>query len=179
MSMELRKATNADIEAISALVAESVRGLARGIYDDRQIELSIRSVFGVDTDLIADETYFIAEIGGRLAGCGGWSKRRTLFGASVYAESRDRQMLDPAADAAKIRAFFIHPDFARMGIGTAILTACETEARDRGFRSAEMMSTLPGIPLYAACGYRDDERVQVPVGEGVTIECVRMSKELL
>lgn len=179
MDFELRKAVESDFESMAELIAASVRGLARGIYDDRQIELSIKSVFGVDTDLIADRTYFVAEAGDQLAGCGGWSKRRTLYGASSYAESRDPEMLDPAVDAAKIRAFFVHPDWARKGIGKAILEACESEARICGFASAEMMSTLPSIPLYTACGYRGDERVQVGVGEDISIECVRMRKQLL
>lgn len=179
MQVDLRKADGSDIEGIAELIATSVRGLALGIYDERQIELSIRSVFGVDTDLIADGTYFVAEVSDELAGCGGWSKRRTLYGASGYAESRDPGMLDPAVDAAKIRAFFVHPDRARMGVGRTILEACESEARDFGFLKAEMMSTLPGVPLYYACGYRGDERVQVDVGEGLSIECVRMRKLLV
>lgn len=179
MEFNIRKATADDIDELSGLIAASVRGLAKGIYDERQIELSIKSVFGVDTELIADGTYFVAESDGRIAGCGGWSKRKTLYGASGYSDSRDPEMLDPIADAAKIRAFFIHPDFSRHGIGSAILKACEAEAKEHGFSAAEMMSTLPGVPLYSAHGYNGNERVQVPVGEGVSIECIRMSKELL
>ena len=179
MTFELRKATVNEIAEISVLISESVRGLSKNYYDDKQIELSVKSVFGVDRELIEDETYFVAEIEGRIVGCGGWSRRKTLYGASVYGESRDSSLLDPATDAAKIRAFFIHPDAARKGIGRAILSACENEARLLGFRTAEMMSTLPGVPLYSACGYSGDERVEVPVGEGVTIECIKMSKELL
>jgi GNAT superfamily N-acetyltransferase len=178
MKVDLRKAVPDDVGKIADLIAASVRGLAQGIYDDRQIELSIRSVFGVDTDLIADGTYFVAEVDRQLAGCGGWSRRSTLYGASSYTESRDPKMLDPGVDAAKIRAFFVHPDWARRGIGKAILETCETEARACGFKFAEMMSTLPGVPLYAACGYSGDERVQVNVGEGVSIECVKMRKRL-
>lgn len=179
MNVDLRRAGPDDVENIAALIAASVRGLARGIYSDRQIELSIGSVFGVDADLIADGTYFVAEIDLHLAGCGGWSRRRTLYGASSYAVSRDPEMLDAAVDAAKIRAFFVHPDWARKGVGKTILNACEAEARAHGFKTAEMMSTLPGVPLYTACGYSGDERVQVSVGEGVSIECVRMHKQLL
>jgi len=175
----LRKALPSDRKEIETLIAESVRGLGSGDYSERQIELSINSVFGVDTELIDDETYFVAEApDGKLAGCGGWSKRKTLYGASRYEESRDSGELDPATDAAKIRAFFIHPDFARQGIGSAILQACEDEARSYGFTVAEMMSTLPGVKLYSQRGYSGDERVQIPVGEGVDIECIRMTKEL-
>lgn len=178
MDFKLRKAELADVPQIKKLIADSVRGLSADDYSPRQIELSIRSVFGVDAELIQDKTYFVAEAEGRIIGCGGWSKRKTLYGASDYAHSRDSEELDPLTDAAKIRAFFIHPDWARKGIGKAILSACEDEARSFGFRTAEMMSTLPGIKLYAVCGYTGDERVGVPVGEGVEIECVRMSKEI-
>lgn len=178
MTFTLRKATRDDVEEIAAVIADSVRGLAVGIYDDRQIELSIGSVFGVDLELIEDETYFVAESDGAIVGCGGWSKRRTLCGASGFAYSREPGVLDPATDAAKIRAFFVHPGWARKGIGRAILSACENEAKEAGFRSAEMMSTLPGVPLYTACGYQGDERLGVPVGEGVEVECIRMQKEL-
>lgn len=178
MSFTLRQAGLADAESIAKLIASSVRGLARPFYSELQIEISIGSVFGVDIDLITDGTYYVAQAGALIAGCGGWSRRRTLYGASAYAESRDPEMLDPRIEPAKIRAFFIHPDAARQGIGTAILEACERAAYADGFRRAEMMSTLPGVPLYTVRGYAGDERVQIPVGEGVFIECVRMSKDL-
>lgn len=178
MVPEVRKANLNDIEAISGLIEASVRGLARGIYTEQQIELSIKSVFGVDTDLIADATYFVAEIDGRIVGCGGWSRRKTLYGASRYSESRDPEFLDAKTDAAKIRAFFVHPDAARKGVGTAILDTCESEARAFGFSRAEMMSTLPGKPLYSARGYTGSELVLIPVGDGIEIECVKMSKRL-
>jgi N-acetylglutamate synthase-like GNAT family acetyltransferase len=179
MTFSLRKATLNDIDEIAVLISKSVRSLSQNYYDAQQIELSVKSVFGVDRELIGDETYFVAETDDRIVGCGGWSKRKTLYGASHYEESRDSEELDPETDAAKIRAFFIHPDAARKGIGSAILRACEDEARSLGFRSAEMMSTLPGVPLYSACGYSGDERIEIPVGDGVTIDCIRMSKSLL
>ena len=179
MQFELRKATRYDQERIERLIAESVRGLSSDDYSATQIELSIQSVFGVDLELIDDQTYFVAEAAdGTLAGCGGWSKRRTLYGASRYEESRDSEELDPRKDAAKIRAFFINPEFARKGIGTAILRACEDETRSHGFALAEMMSTLPGVKLYSVHGYDGDERVPVPVGEGASIDCIRMTKAL-
>ena len=180
MNFTIRKATFDDQPAIEKLIAESVRGLSRDVYDARQIELSIKTVFGVDTELIADGTYFVAESeAGDLAGCGGWSKRRTLFGASRYKQSRDSELLDPARNAAKIRAFFINPEFARRGVGTLILESCEREARAHGFQSAEMMATLPGVRLYAVRGYSGTEEIKVPVGEGVDIICIKMRKELV
>jgi N-acetylglutamate synthase-like GNAT family acetyltransferase len=179
MSFTIRKATLDDQSAIADLIAESVRGLSRGDYDTEQIELSIKTVFGVDTELITDGTYFVAEAEtGEIAGCGGWSKRKTLFGASVYSLSRDSELLDPERDAAKIRAFFIHPKFARQGIGTMILNVCEREAKAHGFKTAEMMATLPGVKLYAARGYEGSEEVKVPVGENIEIICVKMRKFL-
>lgn len=177
MDFALRTADDSDIDEIAGLIAESVRGLAAGIYSEAQIERSIRTVFGVDHQLIADKTYFAAVNGGRIVGCGGWSRRRTLYGASDYGHSRDPYELDPRTEAAKIRAFFIHPDAARKGIGRAILERCETEAKAFGFQAAEMMATLPGVPLYEACGYTKLEPVAVPVGDGIEIECVRMRKE--
>ena len=176
MNYSLRKATLDDWTAIETTIAESVRGLSKGDYSQRQIELSIGSVFGVDEDLISDGTYFVAETNSKIVGCGGWSKRTTLYGASSYSYSRESGFLDPVIDAAKIRAFFIHPDFARRGIGSAILDACETEAKAAGFRSAEMMATLPGVKLYASRGYKGNERVAVPIGDNEEIICVRMSK---
>jgi N-acetylglutamate synthase-like GNAT family acetyltransferase len=179
MSYSIRKAKLSDRGEIEKLIKESVRGLSREDYDARQIELSIKTVFGVDTELIADETYFVVEAeDGKLAGCGGWSKRKTLYGASVYTASRNSELLNPERDAAKIRAFFIHPDFARQGIGTLILEMCEREARAHGFMRAEMMATLPGVRLYAARGYAGSEEVKVPVGENVDIICIKMRKFL-
>jgi len=182
MSFFLRKAEPKDRDEIAKLITASVRGLGSEDYSERQVELSIRSVFGVDKELITDRTYFVAVTDGadgKIVGCGGWSKRKTLYGASHYEESRDSVELDPKIEAAKICAFFIHPDWARKGIGTAILNACEDEARAHGFKSAEMMATLPGVKLYAMRGYAGDERVEVPVGEGVEIECIKMKKDLV
>src|SRR5687768_7578635 len=178
MEFRLRLASETDVETIRELIADSVRGLARGIYSDAQIELSIQSVFGVDHQLIEDGTYFVAEVAGRIMGCGGWSQRKTLFGASEYAESRNSTLLDPASEPAKIRAFFVHPDAARKGIGRAILSRCEAEALAAGFTAAEMMATLPGVPLYEVCGYEKHEYQDVNLPDGETIVCVRMSKRL-
>lgn len=179
MKFSFRKATLDDCKAIEILIAESVRGLSLDEYDERQIEFSIKTVFGIDTELIEDETYFIAETkSGKIVGCGGWSKRKTLYGASVYSQTRDSDLLNPKVDPAKIRAFFIHPDFARKGIGSKILELCESEAKACGFTSAEMMATLPGVKLYAVRGYSGDEKVKVSVGEDNYIFCVKMRKNL-
>ena len=180
MGYSLRKARHEDEAAIASVISASVRGLAVGYYDEKEIELSISSVFGVDKDLIEDGTYFaVVDDDGKVVGCGGWSRRRTLYGASKYTASRDDAFLNPNIDVAKIRAFFVHPDAARQGIGRAILAACEAEARSAGFKSAEMMATLPGVPLYSACGYQQSERVDVPVGDGRNIECIKMFKALV
>lgn len=180
MDFVIRKAEVGDISQIENLIAASVRGLSRDVYDNRQIELSIRTVFGVDTELINDGTYFVVESSnGELAGCGGWSKRKTLYGASVYESSRNSELLDPKVDAAKIRAFFIHPEFARRGVGTLILEHCEREALSAGFKSAEMMATLPGVKLYEVRGYEAGEKHDVPVGDGVNIICIKMRKQLI
>ena len=177
MNYIIRKANLDDREAIELLIVESARGLSRGDYSGRQIESAIRTVFGVDTDLIVDGTYFVAEDSGMLVGCGGWSKRRTLFGGDRF-KGRDSGELDPKVEAAKIRAFFVHPEYARMGIARAILSLCESEARAGGFRSVELMSTLPGLKLYRACGYEGGERVEHETEGGASIGLVPMRKEL-
>lgn len=177
MDYVLRKANLDDREAIEELIAESARGLSRQEYSERQIEAAIASVFGVDTNLILDETYFVADSSGVLLGCGGWSRRKTLFGGDQYA-SRDSGELDPKSEAAKIRAFFVHPAHARKGVGRAILLACEGEARAFGFVSVELMATLPGIPFYKTCGYRGDEVVEIELLDGVRLELVPMRKDL-
>jgi GNAT superfamily N-acetyltransferase len=176
MNFTIRKAVLNDREAIEKLIAESARGLSRSDYSVRQIEAALETVFGVDSDLIVDGTYFVAESDGLMVGCGGWSKRRTIFGGDRY-KNRDSTRLDPESDPAKIRAFFIHSEFARKGIGRAILSACEAEARSEGFRSLELMSTLPGVKFYKACGYVGDSRVEYDVN-GVRLEFVPMRKDL-
>src|SRR5258708_4561548 len=177
MDYIIRKATLSDRAAIAQLIKDSARSLSREDYSDAQIEGAIATVFGVDTNLILDATYFVADNNGELIGCGGWSKRRTLFGGDQYA-TRDAGYLDPKTDPAKIRAFFIHPRHARKGIARAILEACETEAKAAGFQSLELMSTLPGIKLYRACGYQGENRVELSVGEDITIGLVPMSKTI-
>lgn len=178
MEAVLRKATLDDRKAIAELIAVSVRGLSHGDYTEDQIDSAIETgVFGVDSELIVDGTYYVAEIDGRIIGCGGWSKRKTLFGGDRFAE-REAEALDPRRDPAKIRAFFVHPEWSRRGIGNAILQRCETATRAHGFRSLELMATLPGEKLYRAHGFVEDERVEYEMGDGVHIELVRMRKSL-
>ena len=164
-------------DAIKQLIAESARHLSRQHYNDQQIEAAIAVVFGVDTGLIEDGTYFVAEDAGVLAGCGGWSKRKAVFGGDQYA-ARDVAYIDPATDFAKIRAFFIHPEHARKGIARAILTRCEDEARAQGFRGLELMSTLPGIEFYKSCGFVPAGDFNLDLKDGVKLELVPMRKEL-
>jgi GNAT superfamily N-acetyltransferase len=172
---QLRTATHADRAALRTLIERSARELGAADYRPEQIEGALQGAFGVDTQLIDDGTYFVAEAAGRLVGCGGWSWRRTLFGGDSHS-ARNASELDPRTDAAKIRAFFIDPDYARRGIGRALLQRCEAEARERGFTRFELMGTLPGVRLYQALGYVPGELMHYPVAPGVTIEFVPMHK---
>lgn len=176
-SFHLRLATKADIPALHALIEASVRSLQANDYTPSQIEGALGTVLGVDTQLIADQTYFVAESPDRqrIAGCGGWSKRKTLFGAD-HGPGREPELLNPATDAAKVRAIFVHPDFARRGLGSLILATVEDAARSAGFRHFEMGSTLTGVPLYKLRGYVEIERIAVPLRNGETIPVVKMIK---
>ena len=177
MAVTLRKATLADVAQIQALIARSARGLSREDYRPAQIEGALRGAFGVDTQLLADQTYFIAEEDGRCVGCGGWSYRSTLFGGDARA-GRDSSLLDPRTQAAKIRAFFVDPAAARRGIGSLLLATCEQEALAHGFTETELMATLPGVKLYAARGYVGAALVHFEVGPGESIEFIPMRKTL-
>jgi GNAT superfamily N-acetyltransferase len=174
---EIRAATLEDVAAIELLIARSAHELSSGDYSREQVDGALRGAFGVDTQLLRDGTYFVACCGAELVGCGGWSYRRTLFGGDARAD-RDPQALDPRTDAAKIRAFFVHPAYARRGIGTALLARCESEARNRGFRRFELMATLPGVRLYRARGYQPGKPLEWPVPGNLTIRFVPMCKEL-
>jgi GNAT superfamily N-acetyltransferase len=175
---QIRAATLEDVAAIESLIARSAHELSGGDYSREQVDGALRGAFGVDTQLLRDGTYFVACCGGELAGCGGWSYRRTLFGSDARAD-RDPQPLDPRTDAGKIRAFFVDPAHARRGIGSALLERCESEAVSRGFRRLELMATLPGVRLYRARGYRPGEPIDWPLpGGDLTIRFVPMSKEL-
>jgi GNAT superfamily N-acetyltransferase len=177
MGYEVRKATLDDREAITQLIADSARRLSREHYADAQIEAAIASVFGVDSTLIEDGTYFVAEQDGALIGCGGWSKRKTLFGGDQFSD-RDTAMIDPASEPSRIRAFFVHPDHARKGVARAILSECETEAKAHGFAALELLSTLPGIKFYEANGYLPMGDFDLELPGGVKLQFVPMRKQL-
>jgi N-acetylglutamate synthase-like GNAT family acetyltransferase len=177
MTITLRKATRDDIPALQSLIARSARGLSTADYRPAQVEGALRGAFGVDTQLLDDQTYFVAEEDGAMVGCGGWSFRSTLFGSDARG-GRDSSLLDPKTQPAKIRAFFVDPSHARRGIGTRLLERCEGEARGHGFLHVELMATLPGVKLYAARGYLGTEMVRYDVGSGESIEFIPMRKAL-
>jgi GNAT superfamily N-acetyltransferase len=175
----LRLATEDDLPALHAVIEASVRVLQVGDYTPAQIEGALGTVLGVDTQLIRDQTYYIAETTDEpvsIAGCGGWSKRKTLFGAD-RGPNREPDLLDPRTDAAKVRAIFVHPDFARQGLGSLILATVEEAARQSGFTRFEMGSTLTGVPLYLLKGYVEVERIAVPLANGQSLPVVRMVKD--
>jgi GNAT superfamily N-acetyltransferase len=174
----LRTAVSADLDAIRDLIAASVRGLQQE-YSEGQREQALASVFTPDTQLIADGTYFVlAAFDGILAACGGWSWRKTLYGGDHHHASRDADFLNPATDAAKIRAFFVHPAWSRRRLGTRLLHACEHAAWDAGFRRCEMGATLSGVPLYERHGYRRTADILVDLPGGERLPVVRMEKVL-
>jgi len=197
-AFQLRLAKDVDVAALHGLIEASVRGLCAGSpkttgpgrwgtettsdYTPAQIEGALGTVLGLDTQLIRDRTYFVAEAVDenadaqkRLAGCGGWSKRKTLFGSDRGPE-REPELLDPAVDAAKVRAIFVHPDFARQGLGSLILATVENAALAAGFTQFEMGSTLTGVPLYRLKGYLEIERIAVPLKNGEALPVVKMVK---
>ncbi len=188
--IHIRLATFEDIPVLRELIAASVRGLQTKDYTSAQIEGALKTVFGVDSQLISDGTYLLAEIGPSAAeraeprtgasnrmivGCGGWSKRKTLYGADHWTEREDA-LLDPLRDAAKIRAFFIHPGWARRGIGSMILKACEDAARSAGLTRYEMGATLTGARLFAAKGYVPVESIEIPLVNGESLRVIHMEK---
>ena len=178
MHGRLRPATLSDVPALEELIPLSVRVLHAPYYSAAQMAAAMGPVFGVDRQLISDGTYFVVENDGAIIGSGGWSKRASLYGADSARTAEDA-MLDPVKDPARIRAFFIHPDWSRRGIGRAILTACETAIIAANFTKAELVATLAGEPLYLACGYVETERYEVPMSAGLTLPVVRMSKRLV
>jgi GNAT superfamily N-acetyltransferase len=194
MTIRIRLAVSADIPALRTLIDASVRGLQTRDYTPSQIESALATVYGVDTQLLADGTYFVAEAGAEqggctaeaaaptftpiIVGCGGWSKRKTLYGGDQWT-GREAALLAPQHDAAKIRAFFIHPSWTRRGIGTTILEACENAAIAAGFTRFEMGATLTGVLLYQARGYVALENLEVPLANGESLPIVRMEKRLV
>lgn len=182
----IRKATPEDIPILTELIDASVRVLQAGDYSPEQLEAALKTVFGVDSQLIEDGTYFVAEtkvaadkthLQPAIAGCGGWSKRKTLYGGDQW-RARQDSLLDPRTDAAKIRAFFVHPNWARQGVGTLILNACEEAAKSAGFTRCEMGATLTGVKLFQARGYVPMQSLEVPLLNGISLPIVRMAKKV-
>jgi GNAT superfamily N-acetyltransferase len=172
----LRLAEARDVPALEALIALSARSLQAATYAPSQIEAALGTVFAVDTQLIADRTYYVAQRGEAIVGCGGWSRRQTLFGAHGTGAAGDDSLLDPARDAARIRAFFVHPEHARQGIGRELLATCERAAVEAGFRRLELVATLAGEPLYLAFAFRAIDRYEVRLPDGSALPVVRMVK---
>ncbi len=168
----------ADVPALAALVERSARALSRGFYTEQETESAITHVFGVDTTLVADGTYYAVEIEGKLAACGGWSRRRTLYGGDQRPVGEPAELLDSAKDAARIRAFFVAPEFARQGLGRQLLDHCIAAATQGGFSNLELMATLPGVPFYAALGFAEVEQVTDILPDGVPIAFVRMARAI-
>lgn len=192
MAFSIRKAQPADVPVLEALIDRSVRLLQSKDYTPSQLESALATVYGADSQLIADGTYHTVETEAasdfrtdsktpkaptQIVGCGGWSKRKTLYGGDQWT-GREDSLLDPQKDAAKIRAFFVDPDWVRHGIGTLILKACEAAAIAEGFRWLEMGSTLTGVEFYRALGYSEREKLAVPLGNGESLPIVRMEKRI-
>ena len=178
MTLALRVAQERDVPALAALIPRSVRALQAAYYTSAQMDAAIGPVFGVDRELIRDGTYFVVEHDDTLVGGGGWSKRRSLFGGDEGRAPGESALLDPTHDSARIRAFYVHPDWARRGIGTRIIAACEQAIAQAGFGSIELVATLAGEPLYAAFHYAAVERYDFPLSGGLTLPAVRMVKNL-
>lgn len=173
----IRPATHQDIPILEDLIADSVRVLQANDYTAEQREAALGTVFGSDTQLIHDGTYYVVEHAGEIVGCGGWSRRRTLFGSDHQA-GREDALLDPAHDGARIRAFFVRPGWERRGIGSLVMKTCEAAAASEGFRRLELGSTLTGVELYRRHGFVADETIEVPLGNGIMLPIVKMSKAL-
>lgn len=179
MNITIRLANIDDIPALEELITSSVTGLSADYYTRSQIESALSHVFGVDSQLIADETYFVAESDNNIAGAGGWSKRKTLYGGDQRKGTQPDPLLDPLKEPARIRAFYIDPLWSRRGVGTMILEACEDAARSAGFERVELAATLPGVPFYLARGYSKGEEIRIDLPDGEWLETVRMSRSLL
>ena len=177
MNFQLRHALTSDYSSIESLIELSARTLGREDYSSDQIEGALSAAFGLDTQLITDQTYFVVETDSSIVGCGGWSFRETLFGSDAE-KNRCAKRINPASGAAKIRAFFVSPGCSRMGIGSMILHRCEVEAFNAGFRKLELMATLPGIRLYEKRGFVAGKPIQYPVGGQLTIEFIPMYKKI-
>ncbi len=176
-AVTVRLAVGPDVPALTALIHTSARELSRGFYTPSQTESAIRHVFGADTRLIADGTYYVACAGAEMVAAGGWSRRRTLYGGDQM-KGADDPLLDPAVDAARIRAFFVHPGHARRGLGRRLYDVCAAAALAAGFRRLELMATLPGEPLYLALGFEALERSEAILPDGMRLPVVRMARRI-
>jgi GNAT superfamily N-acetyltransferase len=176
MDVYIRLACLKDIPALTSLIPKSARKLQANYYTFQQIEGALGSVFGVDSQLIDDGTYFVAESKSQIIGCGGWSKRKTLYGGDQSKSIAEESFLDPKIEAAKIRAFFVDPAWARRGIGSQIMQKCETAACDAGFQKLEIIATLAGEFLYAKFGYHVIQQFDIPLPNGEMLPVVRMFK---
>lgn len=172
-----RLAHEDDVPSLEALIPVSVRALQARHYSPAQMEAALGPVFGVDCQLIRDGTYFVVEHDAKIVGCGGWSKRRSLYGGDGHRVEADPE-LDPGRDAARVRAFFVHPTWARRGIGRSIMTACERAIIAAGFRTVDIVATLTGEPLYASFGYTVVERYEITMGVNLNLPVVRMTRYL-
>lgn len=173
--MDHRLATRADVPALAELINSAIGELQKPFLTEEQI-VSSRAIMGLDSLLLDDATYYVIEIGGALAGCGGWSRRATLYGGDG-SPGRDAELLDPATQPARIRAMYTHPGFTRRGVGSLILKLCEDAARAEGFKQVELMATIAGEPLYRACGFEPLEAVVDSRG-GAGVPLLRMRKAL-
>ena len=173
----LRVATLDDETAADALMKESAAALFPRFYNEQQAASAVRYVAQVDSMLLADGTYFVLESGNELVACGGWSRRDKLYTGSGDSEA-DARALDPSSEPARVRAMFVRADWTRRGLGRRILEECEAAARREGFRQLALVSTMPGLPLYLAYGFRPLEEVEVAMPDGVTIPCVSMEKQI-
>jgi GNAT superfamily N-acetyltransferase len=179
MPINIRPATIDDIPALEPLISRSVRALSPGYYNAEQIESALIHIFGIDSQLINDGTYYIAEAEQAAVGCGGWSKRKTLYGGDQAKGAMPDPLLNPAMEAARIRAFYVHPDWARRGIARQILAVCETAAKNANFQAVELVATMPGEPLYQACGYQAIERFEIDLPDGIKLALTKMQKNLV
>jgi GNAT superfamily N-acetyltransferase len=176
MDFTHRLAVTADMPALEQLMRCAIRQLLPQFLSPEKVEASF-AVMGLDTQLIDDRTYFVLLAEGQIAGCGGWSRRATLFGHN-HTGGRDARLLNPASEAARVRAMYTHPAFTRRGVGRHILALCEAAAMAEGFSRTELGATAGGEPLYKACGYREIERLEVPTPGGATVPITRMGKVL-
>lgn len=176
MAPTVRLASRADLPVLLPLIERAIAELQKGFLDEAQIASS-RAIMGIDTQLIDDGTYFVVEEDGALAGCGGWSRRATLYGGD-RSPGRDARLLDPAKEPARVRAMYTHPSFVRRGVGRLILSLCEDAARAEGFTWMELMATTAGEPLYRACGYEPAEERAYDDRGGVPVPILRMRKAL-